>query len=170
MNNPFISLLFPSEEKRASHALPEGRPNISDVVCDEIGLSTLLDLRGSSLSEYFTVDEEVIRYREATIADMIALPRLGETLTEALPILYDITELRRLDSDLGSSSGESYLYSITEIELYVGVIDVLFKGLSAVRSELKSEAFAPKAPVATTPVASPPAPQVGYGQPMGPAQ
>ena len=75
MNNPFISLLFPSEEKRASHALPEGRPNISDVVCDEIGLSTLLDLRGSSLSEYFTVDEEVIRYREATIADMIALPR-----------------------------------------------------------------------------------------------
>ena len=72
---------------------------------------------------------------------MIALPRLGETLAEVLPILYDITELRRLDSDLGSSSGESYLYSITEIELYVGVIDVLFKGLSEVRTELRSEAF-----------------------------
>ncbi len=142
MNNPFISLLFPSEEKRAAHAIPEGRPNVTDAVCDEIGLSTLFDLHGSALSEYFTADEEVIRYREATIADMINLPRLGETLSEALPILYDITELRRLDSDLGASSGESYLYSITEIELYVGVIDVLFKGLSEVRTELRSEAFA----------------------------
>ncbi len=141
MSNPFLSLLFPSEEKRAAHATQAGRATVSDAVCDEIGLSLLLDLHGSALSEYFTADEEVIRYREAAIADMIALPRLGETLAEALPILRDVTELRQLDSELGATSGESYLYSITEIELYVGVIDVLFKGLSDVRTELKSKAF-----------------------------
>ena len=141
MDHPFISLLFPSEESRRAHALPEGRPDITDTVCDELGLTELFRLRGSALSEYFTADEAVIRYREATIADMIALPVLGETLADALPVLYDITELRRLDRDLGASSGESYLYSITEIELYVHVIDVLYRGLSAVSDRLKSDAF-----------------------------
>ncbi len=141
MTGTFISLLFPSEESKQIHAAPTGRPYITDTVCEELGLNGLLPLRGSSLSEYFTLDPEVIRYREQTLADMARLPALGETLVQVLPILYDITELRRLDRELGASSGEAYLYSITEIELYVHVIDVLYKGLSEVRSELQSTAY-----------------------------
>ncbi len=141
MERPFISLLFPTEESRLAHEDAKNRPFISDEVCDELGLTDLLDLRTSSLSSFFTMSSEVIRYREATIADMVGCPALGETLNDALPMLYDITELRRLDRDLGSSSGESYLYSITEIELYVGVVDRLHEGLSLAREQIKSPAF-----------------------------
>ena len=61
-------------------------------------------------------------------------------MAEALPILSDIEELRSLDA--GSTvSGESYLYSITEIELYISCVESLKKGLSPLRESLKSPAF-----------------------------
>lgn len=71
---------------------------------------------------------------------MLEIPELEATLSELHPILDDIKELRRLDSTK-SSTGESYLYSITEIELYVSCIDALGAGLRGVRDRLKSPAF-----------------------------
>ena len=56
----FLSLLYPSEESAARAARREGIPSIDERVCDELGLSDLLPLRGSSLSEFFTAEEEVI--------------------------------------------------------------------------------------------------------------
>ena len=140
MQEKFISLLYPSEKLRDQHASGERVPDISEAVCDELGLSEIFDLKNSVLTDFFTEDKEVILYRQATVADMMDIPEIKETLAKAHPILDDIRELRRLDNELSSSS-DSYLYSITEIELYVSCIDTLSKGLSPVRDRMKSAAF-----------------------------
>ena len=72
---------------------------------------------------------------------MAEIPELKETLAAVHPILDDIVELRRLDRE-NTSSADSYLYGITEIELYVSCLDTLAEGLGAVRERIKSPAFA----------------------------
>lgn len=140
MKDRFISILYPTEESRLAHQDGRGLPNISEAVCDELGLNELFNLKNSSLTEFFTSDEEVITYRQRAFADILDIPELKQTLIRANPILDDILELRRLDS-ASSSTGDSYLYSITEIELYVSCIDTLRDGLMPVRDRIKSEAF-----------------------------
>lgn len=140
MEERFISLLYPTEESYNYHADRENLPNISENVCDELGLSEIFNLKNSSLTDFFTEDPEVILYRQSAISDLINIPELKETLAKAHPILDDIQELRRLDGE-SSSSGDSYLYSITEIELYVSCIDTLRAGFMPVRDKIKSCAF-----------------------------
>lgn len=118
----------------------EGRADIAEEVCEELGFPEMLTLKNSSLCDYFTTDPEVILYRQKTLADMEEFPVLGETLSRALPILSDIEELRRMDSE-STLSGDSYLYSITEIELYISCIEALRQGLSPLKDSLKSPAF-----------------------------
>lgn len=141
MENKFLSLLYPDAASEDAHRTGGARPNISESVCEEIGLSDMLGLKNSSVTEYFTSDERVIRFRQETISDMLSIPELGETLSRVLPVLFDITELRGMDLDSGEHSGDSYLYSITEIELYISCIDVLHRGLSEVKDRIKGEAF-----------------------------
>ena len=140
MEEKFISLIYPSEESRLYHSNRDNLPNISEEVCDELGLNEIFNLKNSSLTDFFTSDPEIIRYRQAAIKDMMEIPEIKETLASAQPILDDIQELRRLDNE-ASTSGDSYLYSITEIELYVSCIDVINKGLAPVRDKIESEAF-----------------------------
>ncbi len=141
MEESFISFIYPSEASRRAHTDEGYLPRISEEVCDQLGLNDLISLRNSSLCDYFTTDPSVIRYRQATLADMKRLPVLAETLSRVVPVLCDITELRRLDRDNASDAGQSYLYSITEIELYVNCISILADGLSTVRNELTAPAF-----------------------------
>ncbi len=140
MEERFISLIYPNEESRLYHSDRDNLPRISEDVCDELGLNEIFSLRNSSLTDFFTCDPEVIRYRQDAIRDMMEVPEIKDTLAKAHPILDDIQELRRLDSD-NSASGDSYLYSITEIELYVTCIDTLAKGLLPVRDRMRSTAF-----------------------------
>ena len=140
MQEKFISLIYPSEQSRDFHLDRDNLPNISDDVCEELGLNEIFNLKSSLLSDFFTSDVEVIKYRQEAIADMIEIPEIKETLSAAHPVLDDIRELRSLDSEM-ATSGESYLYSITEIELYVSCIDTLKNGLAPVRDKIKSRAF-----------------------------
>ena len=140
MKETFISLLYPTSESREYHSYKENLPNISEDVCEELGLNEIFGLKNGSLSDFFTTSEEVIKYRQLTLADMAQIPEIKETLSKVHPILDDISELRRLDRDT-NSSGESYLYSITEIELYVSCIDILHAGFSKVKDKIKSPAF-----------------------------
>ena len=140
MENKFISLIYPSEESRLYHQNRENLPDISPDVCYELGLTEIFELKSGELSDFFTESPEVIAYRQATFADVLAFPEISAVLSEVGPILDDITELRRLDRD-SNSSGDSYLYSITEIELYVSCIDTLYKGLSAVKGKALSPAI-----------------------------
>ncbi|MFA5561407.1 MAG: hypothetical protein WDA00_02050 [Eubacteriales bacterium] len=130
-----ISLLYPE-------GCTQGTPvRISEQVCREIGLTGMFELKNSRLPDYFTTEPAVIEYRQQTLGDMMRLPPLGETLRAVLPVLCDILELRRLERDGASSTGESYLYSITEIELYIRCIDTLYGGLAPVKGQVTSAAF-----------------------------
>ena len=140
MQERFISLLYPSEVSRQWHLERKNLPNISETVCSELGLEEIFNLKNGSLSDFFTSDPEVIRYRQEALSDMAAIPEVRETLSKIHPILDDIGELRRLDR-LNNSTGDSYLYSITEVELYVSCIDTLNEGFSPVKDQLNSPAF-----------------------------
>lgn len=140
MQEKFISLLYPDEQSRLYHLDRRNLPKISEDVCDELGLNEIFRLRNGSLTDFFTADESVILYRQSTICDMINIPEIKDTLAKAQPILDDIRELRMLDEE-GAASADSYLYSITEIELYVSCIDTLAVGLLPAREKMKSEAF-----------------------------
>ena len=140
MAKRFISLLYPSEESLTYHSDRANLPNISDDVCYELGLEELFDLKNGVVSEFFTKDPAVIEYRQQTFVDIVAIPEIAETLARIHPILDDINQLRRLDIER-NSSGDSYLYSITEVELYVSCIDTLKNGLAAAREKMQSPAF-----------------------------
>ena len=140
MENKFISLLYPTEEAEIFHRNRANLPNVAEDVCDELGLNEIFDLQTSSLTDYFTTDEDVIAYRQSTVKDLIAIPELLETLSGIHPILDDIRELRRLDND-NVTSADSYLYSITEIELYVSCLATLRRGFADVKDKIESPAF-----------------------------
>ena len=140
MEERFISLLYPSEESMVYHSDRQNLPDISEDVCDELGLNEIFNLKNSSLTDFFTSDESVINYRQSTMRDLMNIPALRETLLRVHPVLDDILELRHLDLE-ASSSADSYLYSITEIELYVSCIDMLYEGLSPIKEKIESPAF-----------------------------
>lgn len=135
----FQSLLYPTAESYEYHRDRSHLPRISERVCEELGLTSVFGLKSGRLSDYFTEDEEVIRFRQATLDDLLRHPALAETLKAVRPVLDDICGLRLLDR--GESAGDSYLYSITEVELYVSVLDVLKSGMAPLSGELKSPAF-----------------------------
>ncbi len=135
----FVSLLYPSAESYFYHRDRNHLPHISDRVTAELGLSEILDLKNAKLSDFYTSEEEVIRYRQKTLADAVRFPELRETLAAVRPVLDDICGLRALDD--GSSESDAYLYSITEIELYVSCLEILANGLSPLADRVESEAF-----------------------------
>ncbi len=137
----FFSLLYPSLESHEYHADRKNLPNISDIVCDELGLTEIFDLKNASLSDFFTAVPEVISFRQKTITDMVNIPELKLMLAEITPILDDIQELRRLDRDRGTGAADSYLYSITEVELYVSCINTMKRGFVKVAGRIQSSAF-----------------------------
>ena len=141
MQEKFLSLLYPTAESRDRHAKKENRPDISEQVCDELGLNGIFGLKSCSLTDFFTSDPEVIKYRQRTLDDILKIPELSETLAKIHPILDDIMELRRLNSDT-TDAADSYLYGITEIELYVSCIRELRRGLEGIKDRIKSPAFA----------------------------
>ena len=140
MENKFVSLLYPSEESEIFHRNRANLPNVTEEVCDELGLNEIFMLKTSSLTDYFTTDKEVIAYRQSTVRDLLSIPELIETLSGIHPILDDIRELRRLDNE-NVTSADSFLYSITEIELYVSCLDTLKRGFHGVKDRITSPAF-----------------------------
>ena len=128
MDQPFISLLWQDEASKERHTDPANRPDVRDSVCRALGLTGLLGLRDGSPVAFFTSDPETIAYREATFADLLAIPELGRTLSDVVPLLSDVTELRRLDRDLGASSGGPYLCSMTERGINIAGASLLHTG------------------------------------------
>ena len=134
-----ISLIYPSATAREKSINGEDRPNITDAVLEELGLNSVMDLKNSRLCDFFTMDKAVIEYRQKVFADLLENQELCDLLVKVNPILSDISELRRLSSDKDTS--DTYLYSITEIELYVSCMELLQEGLKPLRDRVKSPAF-----------------------------
>ena len=134
-----FSLLFPDKKSKQDFYAGNNRANIDMYTLDQLGMLEILDLSGSDLSEYCTTSPEVIEYRNEIFADMMSCSALCDTFNKLIPVLHDITELRRLESD--SANGEDYLSSITEIELYISCIEILYSGLKNSESDIKSRAM-----------------------------
>ena len=139
LNLKDFSLLYPSAAAQQAHLSGRGRPNIDDFTLEELGLTEVFPLKNSNLSEFITADPAVIRYREAVFGDLLAHEEISKTIGHLLPVLYDIMELRRLDADSGETS--DYLSSMTEIELYISSIDILYRGICQAKSDYQSEPF-----------------------------
>lgn len=139
MQNIEISLIYPDNETLLKNESGQDRANISSEVLQELELDLLLDLKSSFLTDFFTTDERVIEYRQKVFADMIANPDLCDILLRVSPILSDMAEIRRMSHDTEPSEG--YLYSITEIELYISAMELLSNGLCPMIDNFKSEAL-----------------------------
>ncbi len=141
MNQDFskFSLIFPSDATRAAHYSGADAPAIDMFTLQELGLDEIFHLKNSDLCEYFTADPAVIAHRMDVFGDMLENEGLSATLNRLIPILTDIMELRRLEAEQGDT--DSYLESITEIELYISAISCLYEGLSPMQGKLKSAAF-----------------------------
>lgn len=136
-----FSLLYPDAQTQQEHLGGVHVPDIDMYTLQELGMLEIFNPKSRPLSEFFTTDPAVIAYRNETFADMLANPTLTETLQRLVPVLQDITELRRLESDSGGEDTASYLSSMTEIELYITCVDILHKGMSQVRDNLRGTAF-----------------------------
>ncbi len=141
MENFTFSLLYPSSELRRTHAVAENRPIISAETAESLGLYELIKLKNSSLCEYFTMNAEVISYRAEIFGDMLDIKEIGETFVKVLPVLADISELRRMQSSSERTTDE-YLLSLSEIELYISAVEILRDGLLPVQSQVKSTSLA----------------------------
>lgn len=134
-----ISLLYPTDAAReASEAKEKGA--LSDYTAEQLELYTLIDVKGCSLGDFFTDNAEVILYRQETFRDLASHGELGHMLCRLIPLINDITELRRMGND-PAFAAESYLYSITEIELYTSVLSVMKETLLPIKDSLTSRAF-----------------------------
>ncbi|MBQ3791523.1 MAG: hypothetical protein II797_00280, partial [Clostridia bacterium] len=131
-----ISLLYPEGKND-----PEtGVPALSDYDAAQLEFPEMIDLKSIPLGSFMTSDPEVIRYRQETFRDLLENPQLVPMLKKMIPFLSDITELRALGSEDAHSS-DSYLYSITEVELYASLLDHLKSGLLSIEDRLTSRAF-----------------------------
>lgn len=139
MNFDHFSLLYPSKEAQTAHLSSHDAPDIPMFVLDELGLTNIFELKNCDLSDFFTMDENVIRYRLDTFEDMMNNPAIAHMFQKLIPVLSDIMELRRLEADSGDTS--DYLSSLTEIELYISSIELLHAGLTEVRPNIKGAAF-----------------------------
>ena len=122
MNLENFSLLYPSEESHKAHYSGKCVPDISMFVLDELGLTQIFNLKNSDLSDFFTTEPDVIRYRLDTFTDMLNNETLARMFLKLIPVLTDVMELRRLQADSGNT--EDYLSSLTEIELYISSIEI----------------------------------------------
>ena len=135
-----ISLLYPNAESLARHTSGEERAHLSESSAEQLELYRLIDLQSTDFGSFFTDDEDVLLYRQETFSDMLENPELSPILLRMIPVLEDITELRRMGNDSAVST-ESYLYSITEIELYTSLLENLESGLAPIAPKLNSKAF-----------------------------
>ena len=139
MQNKEISLIYPENQLDLLNSGKLVLPNISEEVLEELGLSSVFNLKNSRLCDYFTFDKDTIEYRQQIFKDLMENEELCGLFVAVNPILNDIAELRRLSVDTENS--DTCLYSITEIELYVSCMEMLSDGFKKIKDKLKSEAL-----------------------------
>lgn len=135
-----FSLLYPDGKTQQDHLAGINVPDIDMYTLQELGMLEFFHTKSLPTAEFFTTDPAVIAYRNQTFADMLNNPTLADTLHRLVPVLQDITELRRMETDADSDTA-SYLSSMTEIELYITCVDILHKGMSEVKGNLRGTAF-----------------------------
>lgn len=139
MSNISISLLYPNEQAIDNKASGKDSPDISMDVLDSLELDYAIDLQNSRLCDIFTMDKEVIEYRQEVFKDLLKNKELCNLLNKLSPVLNDISDIRRLSEN--DDSTDSYLYCITEIELYITAMELLYEGMKPLKDDISSRAF-----------------------------
>ena len=134
-----FSLVYPNAAAKQRHESGKDTPDIDLFTLEELGLSEFFSISGDGLPGFMTTDPDVMRYRLATFSDLLDCRGLTDMLERLVPILKDIEELRRLQSESGDK--DDYLSAMTEIELYISSVTVLHSSLSGLQKKLKSPAF-----------------------------
>lgn len=134
-----LSLLYPGDYLDLR---PDGVTGsaLSPYTWEQLEMDLLIDMQSCDAGDFFTDVPEVILYRQEVFRDAVRHPELTRALKKMIPLLCDIEDLRRMGSD-SSHSAESYLYSITEIELYISVVTLLRDALAPLKDKLESRAF-----------------------------
>ena len=130
---PPVSLLFPGESR-----LPEASALRAQTTAD-LSLDGIFDMKSASLASFFTDDPETVAYRYETAEDVMNVPEALEAIRRCVPILSDIVDLRRLGAEADTT--DSYIYSITEVELYVSLLEHLSDKFLPLKSRLTSRAM-----------------------------
>ena len=73
MNLTNFSLIYPNETTLSAHYSGKDKADISMFELEELGLTDILDLQNSDISEFFTTDPDVIKYR-MDVFDDIGIP------------------------------------------------------------------------------------------------
>ena len=139
LDNINISLLYPPNKEHLRYAA-HSDSGLSEYTASQLELYNLIDVTSFDIGDFFTNDAETILYRQEMFKDLTSFPELTDMFRRLIPLLADITELRRIGED-PAFSAEAYLYSITEIELYSSVISLMSETLTPLKSSLKSVAF-----------------------------
>lgn len=134
-----ISLIYPPEMINSEESF-DNTASLSQLNSDALEIDVLIDLKSCDIGEFFTDNAETIKYRQATFADLSENPKICDALRRMVPFLSDIIELRKIAGDL-SDENEGYLYNITEVELYLSLLEMLSAQLLPYESNLKSEAM-----------------------------
>ncbi len=132
IRTPF-SLLYPDAQRRG-----RGMEYTHGALSD-LGFTEWFDLKNGSLADYLTCEGEVIRYRQETVRDVTEVPETLAVLKKCVPIMSDIADVRRLSA--GADSSDEYIYSVTEVELYVSLLELLKSDLLPLRERLTSGAM-----------------------------
>ena len=139
MSNTSISLLYPNEQAIDDKASGKDSPNISTEVLNSLDIDYAIELQNSRLCDIFTMSKEVIEYRQEVFKDLLNNEELCSLLTKLVPVLTDISDIRRLSES--DDSTDSYLYCMTEIELYITAMELLYDGMSPLKDSITSHAF-----------------------------
>ncbi|OUQ39437.1 hypothetical protein [Faecalibacterium sp. An122] len=103
----------------------------------------LPDLR---LEQFYTTDTDVLAWRLDVVADLVASQDLRDLIRDALPMLRDAAEMRKVLNS-SSSSVESSLASVRYLEIYLELVELFHSrlasapirsaGFSALRQEVE---------------------------------
>lgn len=137
MNEKF-SLLYPEGYQRNKQDDFSSFGFIKDLNLNSIlyeGENIAVGIPSLKLSEAFTRDEKVCRYRMDIMDDMLQEQGFSSLFDEAIPMIESIYALRKASG--GFESVEASLYSLREIDTYIELLDLLYDRLNNL--EPKSE-------------------------------
>lgn len=129
-----LSLLYPEGKEQ------DGKMSLSADAIESLEIKTLFDIKSASVEDFLSDDISVITYRQETVRDITSCPETVDILKKCVPILQDITSLRKLGS-AAEGTGDSYLYSITEVELYISLMEILASNLLPLREKFEGRAM-----------------------------
>ena len=95
----------------------------------------LPDLR---LEQFYTTDTDVLAWRLDVVADLVASQDLRDLIRDALPMLRDAAEMRKVLNS-SSSSVESSLASVRYLEIYLELVELFHSRLEG--TEIHSAGF-----------------------------